>query len=119
MKYNYCPKCDRLRPRTFLMGNRCEGCHNQTVTIVVKRSWFGIAMYALSLLAGALVILYVAHRDLNADFAGFMAGISDNLFIIMVFGLIAASFVMSFLDLGRTNAEARRIVDERKGQWKY
>jgi hypothetical protein len=117
VRYKYCPKCDILRPRTFMMDDRCEGCRDGAVTIAVKRSAYGIAMYIVSLVAAVMVLLYVANRDFNADFARFMSGINTDLFIITLFVLLAIAFVLSFLDLGRTNAEARRIVDEKKGRW--
>jgi uncharacterized integral membrane protein len=99
------------------MGDSCEGCQGKAVTIVVKRSVFGLAMYVADIIAAILIVLYVANRDFHAGFASFMADINNDLFLVVLFGIIIGSFVLAFLDLGRTNREARRIVDERKGRW--
>jgi uncharacterized membrane protein (DUF485 family) len=114
MRYKYCPKCDQLRPRKLLMDDRCEGCQDGAVTILVPRSIYGKAMYVADIIAALMLVLYLAHRDLNAGFASFMASINSDLFLVLLFGLIIGSFVLAFIDLGRTNQEARRIVDERR-----
>ena len=111
MKYKYCPGCDALRPRTFLMDDRCDSCRGDALTIKVHRSSYGMAMYITSALAAALALLYLAHRDLGWGFAAFISDIDETFYIALVFGLIVLSFVLSYLDLGRTNREARRIVD--------
>jgi hypothetical protein len=46
-----------------------------------------------------------------------MTGINNELFLVVLFAIIISSFALAFVDLGRTNQEARRIVDERKGRW--
>ncbi len=97
-----------------MMNDRCEGCQDEAITIVVPRSPFGMAMYALDIVAGIMLVLYIAHRDFSAVFASFMSGINDELFLVLLFGVIIASFVLAFIDLGRTNKEARRIIEERK-----
>jgi uncharacterized membrane protein YsdA (DUF1294 family) len=89
------------------------------VAIRVKHSVFGYAMYVVSAIAAVMIILYVAHRDYNADFTNFMSSINSDVFIAVLFILVVVAFALSFLDLGRTNAEARRIADERKGKWRY
>ena len=114
MRYKYCPKCDQLRPRKIMMDDRCEGCREGAVTIVVPRSVYGKAMYAADVLAGIMLVLYVAHRDFNAGFASFMSAINNELFLVLLFGLIIASFVLAYIDLGRTNREARQIIEERR-----
>lgn len=118
MRYKYCPKCDRLRPRTFMMDDRCEGCRDEAITITVPRSAYGLAMYALSIIAGIMLVLYIAHRDFNAGFASFMSGVNNDLFVVLLFGLIIASFVMAYIDLGYTNREARRLIEERRERLK-
>jgi hypothetical protein len=65
-----------------------------------------------------MLVLYIAHRDFNAGFASFMSSIDNDLFLVLLFGLIIGSFVLAFIDLGRTNDEARRIVEERKERFK-
>jgi hypothetical protein len=116
MRYKYCPGCDALRPMTFLMDGRCEQCRGDALTIKVRRSSYGAAMYITSALAAAMALLYLAHRDLEWGLASFISGIDETLYISLVFGLIVLSFIFSYLDLGRTNQEARRIVDARKGR---
>jgi hypothetical protein len=116
MKYKYCQKCDILRPRTFMMDDRCEACRDEAVTIEVRRSIYGGAMYITSGLALALIVLYLAYRDNDIGFSSFLSGIDETVYITLVFGLVLLSFVFSFLDLGRTGLEARRTVDERRGR---
>ncbi len=96
------------------MDDRCEGCHEKAVTIVVPRSIYGKAMYVADIIAVIMLVLYVAHRDFNAGFASFMSAIDNELFLVLLFGLIIGSFVLAYIDLGRTNKEARRIIEERR-----
>jgi hypothetical protein len=114
MKYLYCPKCDILRPKTLLMGDRCEACRDEGVVFDVPRSAYGRAMYLVSGVAIGLIVLFLAHRDYDASFAAFLSGINETLFIALLFGLIILAFVLSFLDLGRTGKEACRIAEERR-----
>jgi hypothetical protein len=114
MKYIYCPKCDILRPKTFLMGDRCEGCRDDAVTIEVARSIYGKLMYLTSGVAIALLALFLAQRDYGIDLIPFLSEMNETLFIVLIFVTIFLAFAFSFLDLGRTGKEARRIVDERK-----
>jgi len=114
MKYLYCPKCDILRPRKFLMGDRCEACRDEGVVFDVPRSAYGKAMYLVSGVAIGLMVLFLAHRDYHASFAAFLSGIDETLYIVLLFGIIILAFALSFLDLGRTGKEARRIVEERR-----
>ncbi|MDW5563658.1 MAG: hypothetical protein SA339_10565 [Methanomassiliicoccus sp.] len=116
MRYKYCPKCDIARPRTLMMDDRCEACRDEAITIKVHRSVYGRAMYLTSGMALALILLLLAHRDYNAGFASFISGMDGTPYIGLVFGLIVVSFVFSYLDLGRTNREARQIIEERKGR---
>ena len=71
-------------------------------------------MIVADVIAVIMLVLYIAHRDFNAQFASFLAGVDDSVVLVLIFGLILGSFVLSFLDLGRTNQQARRIVEERK-----
>lgn len=116
MKYKYCPKCDILRPKTFMMDNRCEGCRDESVVIEVPRSIYGKLMYLTSGVAIALIVLFLAYRDYGLGFASFLSGVDETLFIVLVFATILLAFVFSFLDMGRTGREARRMVEERKGR---
>jgi uncharacterized integral membrane protein len=116
MRYKYCPNCDQLSPRRVLTGDRCESCRGETVIIRVPRSPFGWAMITADIIAVILLVLYIAHNDFNAQFASFLDGVDNTVIMVLIFGLILGSFVLSFLDLGRTNQQARCIVDERKGR---
>lgn len=118
MRYKYCPRCDLLRPRTFMMDDRCDACREDVLTITVPRSAYGWGMYVTALVAGIMLLLYLSYRDLNAGYASFIAGVDETLYILMLFAVILLSFVLSFMDLGRTNRVARRIVEERRGRMK-
>lgn len=102
----------------MLGDGRCEGCQEGLVTISVPRSIYGKAMYVADIIAGIMLVLYIAHKDYNAGFAGFMSSVNNELFLVLLFGLIIGSFVLAFIDLGRTGEEARRIIEERKGHLK-
>jgi hypothetical protein len=117
MIYKYCPKCDILRPKTFMMDSRCEACRDDALTIEVSRSIYGGAMYFTSGIAIVLIVLFLAHRDYGASFASFVGGIDGTVYIALVFVTIILSLALSFLDLGRTGKEARRMVEERKGRF--
>jgi L-lactate permease len=93
------------------MDDRCDACRGEALTIEVPRSIFGKAMYLTSAVALALIALYLANRDYGL---GFASSIDGTLYTVLIFAIIVLSFVLSFLDLGRTNREARRIVEERR-----
>lgn len=99
------------------MDDRCEACRDDAVTIDVPHSIYGLAMYVTSAVAVVLLLLFLAHRDYDLGFASFLSGVDETLYIVLVFATIALSFAFSFLDLGRTGREARRIVEERKGRF--
>lgn len=96
------------------MDDRCDSCRGEALTIDVPRSVFGKAMYLTSAVAVALIVLYLANRDYGLEFASFVSAIDGTLYIALIFFTILLSFVFSFLDMGRTNKEARRIVEERR-----
>ncbi|MBI0584086.1 MAG: hypothetical protein ISF22_07650 [Methanomassiliicoccus sp.] len=116
MRYKYCPKCEDVRARNLAMGKRCESCLGDTIAIDVPRSIYGKAMYIVSGIAIAMIILYIAHRDYDAGFASFLGGVDEGIYIALLFGLIILAFGLAFIDTGRTNAAARKIIDERKGR---
>lgn len=116
MRYCYCPKCDQARPKNFRTGSRCETCRDECVLIEVKRSVFGLAMYALDIVAAVMILFYLAYYNFNADFASFVGAIDETLYVVVMFGLILVSFVFAAIDLGKTNQEALRMARERKGK---
>jgi hypothetical protein len=99
-----------------MMDDRCESCREDALTIEVKRSAYGYAMYLVVLVAAAMLVLYYAYSDLHASFAGFVGSIGSGPYLAVVFGLIFVSFVLSFLDLGRTNKMAREQIEQRKAK---
>lgn len=116
MQYYYCPKDDVVRPKRRFADNRCDICRQECVTIDVKRSVHGYIMYALDIAAAIMIVLYLAHYQLNADFTSFIGTIDGTLYIVVMFALILISFVFSALDIGRTQAEALRTARERRGR---
>lgn len=116
MRYRYCPKCNELRPRAFLASNLCDSCRGDAMDIQVPRSIYGRAMYVAEGLAIILLFLYLAHYQYDAAFASFLDGVDSTVIASLIFVLIVASFILAFLDLGRTNRKAREIIDQRKGR---
>jgi hypothetical protein len=73
-------------------------------------------MYVAEGLVIVLLFLYLAHNRYDAAFASFLDGVDSTVVASLIFVLIVASFVLAFLDLGRTNRTAREIIDQRKGR---
>lgn len=114
MRYYYCPKDDVVRPKRRFTDDRCDICRQECVPIDVKRSIHGYIMYSLDIVAGIMIVLYLAHHQFQADFASFVGTVDGTAYIVVMFGLIVVSFVFSALDIGRTQAEALRIARGRK-----
>lgn len=114
MRYRYCPKCDLLRVQTIMMEDRCDACRGDTIPVTVPRSVYGTGMHLAVLVAGGMLLLYLAHRDLDAGFASFLSEVDETLYLAVMFGVIFLSFVLAFIDRGRTERDARRVIEERK-----
>lgn len=113
MKYCYCPRCDNLRPKGWLLRSHCEICQGDCIIFTVKRSLFGLVAYAFYILALAAIGLYAGRFMWSSSWADFY-DVSSNEAILILIGLYATGLVLSFIDLGRTNAEAQRIKGKMK-----
>jgi hypothetical protein len=109
MKYCYCPNCDNLRPKSWYLRSTCEVCAGQCLEFNVKRSIFGILMYAFYAMAGLLVILYAGNYILHADWANIITNVPQQTAQILMIVFFALGLVFSFIDLGRMKAEAEKI----------
>jgi hypothetical protein len=111
VRYCYCPKCKQLRPRNWHGRGECEKCGSECIVFSVKRTVFGLLMYACDLVAVALLVLYVARTRFNADFVGFIDAIGEGNVIVVIFLLILLSFIFAFVDIARTTKTAQGMVD--------
>jgi len=111
MKYCYCPDCDNLRPKSWYLRSRCEVCQGECRQFRVKHSLFGILMYAFYALAGVLVALYIGNYIWYMDWASIISSVPRNTVITLMIAFFVVGLVMSFIDIGRMNAEAERIRD--------
>jgi hypothetical protein len=109
MKYCYCPNCDNLRPKSWYLRSRCELCHDECLQFNVKRSVFGILMYVFYALAGIMVVLYIGNYIWHADWAGIISSLPENTALILIIAFFVAGLVLSFLDIGKMNAEAEKV----------
>lgn len=110
MRYCYCPACRELRPWNWYARGSCEDCRAKCVVFDVKRSVYGHLMYALDIVAVALIALHVAWYVLEAGWASFYSAISSDLSAILIFGLIFASIALAFVDMAKTSKRAQEMV---------
>jgi hypothetical protein len=91
VKFCYCPECKELRPKNWQSGRSCKRCYGTCTIIKVPTSVAGYLMYAFSALAVALVALYLFDEKwAMSDYS-----------IPLIFAAIIASFVCSFIEIGR------------------
>jgi len=109
MKYCYCPNCDYLRPKSWFLRSRCEVCQGECVQFDVKRSIFGILMYLCYALSGILIALYVGNFLWHAGWASIISSVPQNTVLIIIIVFFITGLVFSFIDIGRTNAEAEKV----------
>jgi hypothetical protein len=102
VKFCYCSECKELHPKNWYSGLSCERCRGTCTLIIIPTSFVGYLMYAFSILAVGLIVIYL----IGIDWA--LSGYT----IPLIFGSIAASFVCSFIEIGR----GTRLAYERVGK---
>jgi hypothetical protein len=80
------------------------------VVFDVKRSIFGVLMYALSAIAVVLIVLHASWYMLGLGWASFYSSVPSDASTWLIFGLIFLALVCTFLDLAKTEKRAQERV---------
>lgn len=100
MKFCYCPDCKELHPKNWYSGRTCERCRGTCAVIVIPTSTIGYLNYFFSILAVVLIGSYLL---------GTKWALSDFT-IPLILVSIVATFVCSFIDIGRATIKAQERI---------
>ena len=89
---------------------KCELCGKDCTPIPIKRSMYAIYMYILDAIAAVILVMYLSWDLRGVEAFSFMEDLDRQLFFIAVFGIIFASFILAYVDLGITRREAEKKV---------
>ena len=110
MKYTYCPACNRLQKWNWYSRGKCDNCGKDLAVFTVRRSIFGIMMYAVCAVAIALIACHAAWYTLGLDWASFYSVVPSDLSTWVILGLLVLAIVFTYLDLGKTQKMAAERV---------
>jgi hypothetical protein len=97
VKYLYCTKCKDLRVKPwYALRYYCSRCRADLRVIEVPRSWMTYAVYILTVLTFALVIVHVTSDMRNS--------------LMMAVISLVAMMIIQFVDLGRGQRYARSKI---------
>jgi hypothetical protein len=112
VKYTYCPPCNRLQKWNWYSRNTCENCNKECVVFDVKRSVFGVLMYALCAIAVVLIIFHASWYTLDLEWASFYSAVPEDISTWSIFGLLLLAIVFTFIDLAKTQKKAEERLRE-------
>lgn len=102
MKFLYCRTCKTIQKRNWYSYAKCRQCGEKAVILYVKTGIVGYVSYAATFAAMVLLAANIAGYDLGLGVAQ----------LYLIFGLLIASMVSMFFEIGREDGLARAKAND-------